>query len=84
MCFLGIKRVVYQMQCCSPLSQMALFIVIIFLQPSMLMVECTIRHGNKQIEMSYYKRVVLVSVAFQPLVGVIAPSAIMLSTQSPW
>ena len=50
--------------CCAPLSQMALFIAIIFLQPSMLMVECIIRHGNKQIEMSYYKRVVLVSVAF--------------------
>ena len=33
MWFLGIMRVVYQMQCCSPLSQMALFIVIIFLQP---------------------------------------------------
>ena len=64
MCFLEMMRVVYKVQICSPLSQMALFIVIIFLQPSMLMVECTIRHGNKQIEMSYYKRVVLVSVAF--------------------
>ena len=49
--------------CCAPLSQMALLIVIIFLS-SMLMLESTIRDGNKQIEMSYYKRVVLVSVAF--------------------
>ena len=35
-----------------------------YLLTAMLMVECIIRHGNKQIEMSYYKRVVLVSVAF--------------------